>query len=152
MQALTNNLYLSVHFLATTRSIIFNTYSTDGSIKGSRKGLGIMVLKVFKWEYTMENVMMMKDAQREKGTITWSGWSEEKETHRKYWALLTFEFHLRYIDFYSSVHYKELSSWFRTKPQHNPQHRITVLWQGCTLGCAVQGMYLCGFALIITER
>lgn len=156
MQALTNNFYLSVHFLVTTRSVIFNTCSTDGSWKGRRKGLEIMELKVFWWEYTMEDIMMIKDAQREKGTITWTGWLQTWEKKPKHiggiWALLTFEFHLRNIDFYSSVHYKELSSWFRTKPQHNPQRRIAVQWQGCTLGYAVQGMYLCACALIITER
>lgn len=142
------SIYLYIYFLVTTRSVIFNAYSTDGSWKGGRKGLEIMALNAD--ESTL--IMMMKDAQRKKGTITWTGWLEEKETHRRYWALLTFEFRLRNIGFCSSVHYKELPFWFRTKPQHNPQRLVAVLWQGCTLGYAVQGMYLCVCALIITER
>lgn len=120
MQELTNKLYLSVHFLVTTRAIIFNTYRADGSWKASRKGLEWMELKVYWGECTIENIMTMKNSQREKGTNTWTRWLEEKETQRRHWALLTFKFYIRNINFYLSVHYKELSSWFRTKPWNIP--------------------------------
>lgn len=119
MQDFTNNLYLSVHFPVTTRAIAFNTYRAGGSWKASRKGLEWSK----KCECTIQN-MMIKNVQREKETITWTRWLEEKETTRKFWALLTCTFYIRNTDFCSSFHYKELSSWSRTKPQTSPSIRL----------------------------
>lgn len=103
-------------------------------------------------ECTTPNMMMMKNAQRNKRIITRTRWLREKETHRRHWALLTFKFYIENIAFYFSGHYKELFSWFRTKPPNTSWHTITMLWPVCALGRAVHQMYLCVSALVTTDR
>lgn len=127
-QEFTNNLYLSVHFLVTTRAIVFHIYRADWSWKASRKGLEWMEFKVYRGESTTENIVIKKNVQREKGTITQTRWQEEKETHRRYfWALLAFKLYTRNIDLF-------LQSITKNSPlgsNANPKTCLSIQMQCC---------------------
>lgn len=152
MQEFANNLYLSVHFQVTTRAIVFHIYRADWSWKASRKGLEWTELKVYWGESIIKNIVIKRNVQTEKGTITQTRWQEEEETRRRYfWALLAFKLDTRNIGFF-------LQSLTKSSPlgsEANPRTCLSIQMQCCgrpaLLGCAVHQMCFSVSAFLIAD-